>query len=361
MTKQSRILIIGAGPTGLVLAMELKRYGFESVRVVEKLDKLTTRGRALAVIPKTLEYLEDSGATELILKDAQKITRATLCRGGQKKSLDFTGLHGKYNHMTSMEQEEIEKRLIERLRAYGGEVERGVELIALNPQERMAVLKRGEKTEEYDYDLLVGADGVGSTVRQLMRFNFTGVEESRAWEQMEIGVDSRENLDLPLLLFLDDSPVLGAIPAPGNVYRVVTPSQRVEERFEELRKGYADFAIKEVKWKSEFRVGYRSSVEMFEDSVLLIGDAANVHSPVGGRGMNKGIEDAALLARALNTNEDLNIWERRRKRVDRLLVKRIRFASWLIKQRGIIGRIVSWSIFRFSDLFRLFIVRNVIQ
>lgn len=361
MNKNKRVLIVGAGPTGLTLALELNRLGFTSVRVVEKLEKLTTRGKALAIIPKTLVYLSESGVSDLILQDAQIVRDVQMYKNGKMQSLHLSGLHTTYDHMTTLEQEDIERCMIERLESYGGSVDRGVELTFLDANKRVATLKKNEKKEDYEYDLLVGADGVGSTVRQLMNFAFKGSEEADEWEQMEIQTARSKNSSRPLMLFLDSRPLLGAIPAPNGVYRVVTPAIGVEERFDKMRDRYTDIAVTNVVWKSRFRVGYRSSVEMFEDSVVVIGDAANVHSPVGGRGMNKGIEDAFLLAKAMNEGEDLNTWERRRKHVDRLIVRRVRMASWIIQREGFIGRMISEIIFRFPAAFKTFIVNSVLK
>ena len=360
MNKETRILIIGAGPTGLTLALELKRHGFSSVRVVEKLEQLTTRGRALAIIPKTLDYLSASGTTDLILQGAQKVNEVRLHRNGQVQTFHLSGIHERYDHMTTLEQEDIERCLIERLKVYEGSVDRGVELTEIDAENRIATLKHGDEKETYAYDLLVGADGVGSTVRQLMNFAFKGSEEADAWEQMEVEVEARGDGTVPLMLFLDGRPIVGAIPAPNNVYRVVTPAIGVEERFEELQRRYEHVRVKEVLWKSRFRVGYRSSVEMFEDHVVVIGDAANVHSPVGGRGMNKGIEDAYLLAKTMASGENLNVWERQRKRTDRFIVRRVRLVSWVIQREGLLGRLMSTLIFRFPTGFKTFIVNSVL-
>jgi 2-polyprenyl-6-methoxyphenol hydroxylase-like FAD-dependent oxidoreductase len=353
MTKQSRILIIGGGPSGLSLAVELKRYGFENVRIVEKLETLTTRGRALAIIPKTLTYLEASGSTELILEKAIKLKQVELLKDGKRKQIAITDIHPTYNHLTTLEQEDIEECLIQRLGHFGGVVERGVELSALNAKDRIAVLKKSGEMEEAPYDLLIGADGVGSTVRQLMQFEFKGSEEPEKWEQMEIAVPEKDNATIKL--FLDKSPFMAAIPAPGNKYRVVTPEEGVEEKYAKVAANYQEIGELNVLWKSHFRVGYRMSEEMFEPNIALIGDAANVHSPVGGRGMNKGIEDAVLLADALNRNEDLNVWEKKRKHIDRALVRRIRFASWMIQQGGGIGKIVRTLIWHSTGLFQAFL------
>lgn len=361
MKKQTRILIVGAGPTGLTLAVELKRLGFTSVRVVEKLKKLTTRGRALAIIPKTLAYLSDSGVTDLILQDARRINDVELYKDGKIQSFRISGVHPTYDHMTTLEQEDIERCMIQRLEYYGGSVDRGVEFTAIDNEKKEAILEKEGKNEVYTYDILVGADGVGSTVRQLMGFAFKGSDEADEWEQMEIQTAKPVDVSVPVKLFLDSRPVLAAIPAPKNVYRVVTPTIGVEEAFEELRERYLDMEVKKMVWKSRFRVGYRSSVEMFEDSVVVIGDAANVHSPVGGRGMNKGIEDAYLLAKAMAKGEDLNMWERRRKRVDRFIVKRVRLASWVVGQEGYIGRLVSSMIFLFPEAFKRFIVNSIVK
>lgn len=359
MTKQSRILIIGAGPTGLTLGLELKRHGFENITIIEKLESLTTRGRALGIMPKTLEYLEPSGATDLILQHGTIIKHGLLCKDGKTKTLNLSKIHPTYNHLTTLEQEEIEKHLIARLRHYGGSVLRGVELVAINNKDKIAIVRDGSETEELHYDLLVGADGHFSLTRQLMGFEFEGTDEPERWEQAEVRLEAAS--EQQFLLFLDANPFMAAIPAGGNVYRIVTPEKQVVEKFERLRKSYLKEDLEEVLWQSDFRVSYRSSVEMFEDGVILIGDAANVHSPVGGRGMNKGIEDASELAKALAANEDLNVWEKRRKKIDRSIVRRVRFASSIIGRGGIAGKLLSAIIFRFAGGFEKLIIKTVIK
>ena len=355
------IVIIGAGPSGLSVALELARRGFTNIRVIKKTTYPTTKGKALAIHPHTLELFEPSGLTKELLPLARKINHLQLCKNKQKRELVITGIHHRYDYLAALEQEEIEKILISLLKINTVKIERGKELTDIKPRTKQIVVKTKDgEHEQINYDLLIGADGVYSTTRQLMNIAFEGSDDETIWTQAEVQVKNPEKIS-QAYLYMDKMPFMAAIPAGKDVFRIVTPSHNVLERFSSTYKTYTNFEVEKVLWDSEFTVGYRAAETMYKDSVVLIGDAANVHSPIGGRGMNKGMEDAYSLAESLANDIPLENWARERERQGRKIVRTIKFISLFVQNKGILGNVSASVAFNLIPFVRKFVVKGIVE
>jgi 2-polyprenyl-6-methoxyphenol hydroxylase-like FAD-dependent oxidoreductase len=305
------VLIVGAGPTGLALALWLTRLGI-SVRIIDKTAEPGTTSRALAVQARTLEFYRQVGIADAVVEGGTKIENLNLWVGGAKAArVPFQSLGeglSPYPFPLIYPQDAHERLLIERLEGMGVRVERRTELARFEEYDsavRAAIrLPDGsEVTCEAAY--LMGCDGAASTVRQELAIGFTGstytgsfyvadVELAGPTGERELHADI-EDADFVLLF-----PMKG-----GNRVRLVgSVSERSGHNphdltFDDVRGKaieHLKLDIAKVNWFSTYHVHHRVADHFRQGRVFLLGDAAHIHSPVGGQGMNTGIGDAVNLA-----------------------------------------------------------------
>jgi len=295
--KQSDILIVGAGPVGLTAAVELRRRGF-SPRIIEKNKGPHEESRALAINLRTLDILEPSGAAERLLK-----------AGIKARAMNFHGpdtllfrLDMKYmpdpdrNYMLVLPQAESEYHLIETL---GGsnEIEWNTELTGLDIEHGrpVATLRRNIKTEKITPDIVIGADGAHSSTRKALDISFAGEAYEHDWGLADVRLSGLTHNELHAF---DLSPVMvGFIPIRDDLFRVVADHTDV------LSVIPPHVTVHKIEWETQFRISHRQVETYQKGTVFLAGDAAHIHSPAGGRGMNLGIEDAAWLAWLIECGE----------------------------------------------------------
>lgn len=304
-----QVLVVGAGPTGLTLACELLRRGAR-VRLIDKYAAPATTSRALAVHSRTLEVLEGLGLTADLVARGNRLHDANAyVRGQRVVRVSFDELDSPYPFVLAISQADTEGLLRARLLALGGRIEQEVELTGLSHDDAgaRATLRHGDgRVEETAVPWLVGCDGARSAVRKALRLAFHG----GAYEERFLLADVRLAWSLPddeLHVFLaDDGPLLVA-PLPGGRKRVVavlssddasTDSPTVEEvqALVDARGPGGAATVSDPLWTSRFRIHHRLVPDYRDGHVLLAGDAAHLHSPIGGQGMNTGIQDAVNLA-----------------------------------------------------------------
>ena len=291
------ILIVGAGPVGLTAAVELKRRGFKP-RIIEKDAGPHVESRALAINPRTLDILEPSGATQRLL-DAGVKARAINFHGLQKVlfRLETRNIpHPTRNYMLVLPQADTERQLIETL---GGlkSVEWNTELTAIEIANGLpkVTLKHGGKNKSVAPDIVIGADGAHSTTRKASGIGFDGEAYEHDWGLLDAHISGLPEEELHIF---DLSPLLiGFIPIRGDLFRVVADVPNVMDVMP------SRLTVKKVVWESRFRISHRQAETYQKGPVFLAGDAAHIHSPLGGRGMNLGIEDAAWLAYLIDTGQ----------------------------------------------------------
>lgn len=289
------ILIVGAGPVGLTAAVELTRRGY-TPRIIEKDPGPHVESRALAINPRTLDILKPSGAADRLLKLGSKIRALTL--HGPKNILFRIETrhipHPEHNYMLVLPQAETERQLIETL---GGTKKIGwdTQLDNLQVEENrveLSLLSKG-KRKSASADIVIGADGAHSTVRKSLGIGFTGDAYEHEWGLLDAHIDGLPENELHVF---DLSPLLiGFIPIRDDLFRVVADTPDVLDVMPKHLK------IKKIVWESRFRISHRQVETYQRGPVFLAGDAAHIHSPLGGRGMNLGIEDAAWLAYLIDT------------------------------------------------------------
>ena len=304
------VLIAGAGPVGLTTAHELARRGVP-VRLVDAAPGPATSSRALAVHARTMEVLEQMGALDRLLPLGRRVTHFTMHRRGRtliRFDTNYRSLPTRYPFSLMVDQVVTEQVLRERTAELGVPVEWGVELTALQtgPDSVLVTLRHADgRTEETRVPWLVGADGGRSTVRKQLGMRLIG-DSTEVWLNADVTLDADLPPDSNHLLHTEPGTLLLVpFPEPGKWRVVDTVDTDGAEDRELVRRRLADkigralgrpVQVGTPTWLSVFTVQQRQITRMREGRCFLAGDAAHVHSPASGQGMNSGIQDAYNLA-----------------------------------------------------------------
>ncbi|MEF2552713.1 FAD-dependent monooxygenase [Aurantimonas sp. A2-1-M11] len=288
------VLIAGAGPVGLAAAVEFRRRGF-SPRIVDAGEGPTPddQSRALGVLPRTLDILAASGIALRMLAEGNRISRMAVTDDGRPLfEMTTTPGHTQHPFILALPQGRTERLMIEWLAAHDVEIEWGVgfQTVADTHVPRVTL----STDEIVAADIVVGADGAHSAVREDIGISWSGDGYPAGFALADVVFD--RPID-PAVAKIDlrTSPghlsgAIAMLPLGERHGRYVGIAPSTEALLGDLP------GIGEVVWASRFHVSFRHAERMAKGRVFLAGDAAHVHSPVGGRGMNLGIEDAATLA-----------------------------------------------------------------
>jgi 2-polyprenyl-6-methoxyphenol hydroxylase-like FAD-dependent oxidoreductase len=309
--RETEVLIAGAGPTGLVLALWLTRLGIK-VRVIDKAAQAGTTSRALAVQARTLEFYRQLGIAQAVLDAGHKVEAMKLWVGG--RPVTTVNLHevgegiSPFDFMFIFPQDEHETLLIDALAKLKVEVERSTELVGFTDDGDCvrAVLRLPDGTEDMcEARYLAGCDGARSKVREVLDTGFPGGTYAQMFYVADVQA-SGEPIDGNLNIDLDGSDFLAVFPLKGEgrarligVVRGERAKDLKPLTFEDVSaRAIDDLKIKvsKVNWFSTYHVHHRVSNHFRKGRAFLLGDAAHIHSPAGGQGMNTGIGDAVNLA-----------------------------------------------------------------
>ena len=309
------VLVVGAGPTGLTLAAALAQSGVK-VRIIDKGSQRSDRSKALGVQAGTLECLEKyfgrSLASQMI--DSGHPARKVTFHVGKKSSVqvDLSAIPSTYNFILILEQSETERILEELLNSHGISVQRNYELTSVQEQGNGVLsqvrLPSGE-IERIESDFVVGCDGAHSRVRHELEIPFAGgsytgdfilADVTLQWPWEYGGVRT----------FIERAGIMACFPMRGQrQYRIIViksnPTENQSEiTLEEFRKNVSllspePIQIESSSWLTRFPVHHRMTDRFRKGRIFLAGDAAHIHSPVGGQGMNTGIQDALNLGNRL--------------------------------------------------------------
>jgi 2-polyprenyl-6-methoxyphenol hydroxylase-like FAD-dependent oxidoreductase len=305
----TEILVIGAGPTGLALSAELRRLDID-VLTIEKMVEGANTSRAAVVHARTLEVLEPLGVVPRMLDEGVKVPIFRI-RDHDKALLtvDFTEIPSRYAFTLMCPQNRTEAILLSKLQEQGGEVVRPAEATAIRTGPAgvaVDVLVNGAP-RVVSARWVIGCDGMHSRVRDDAKIAFSGASYEQSFVLADVHVDWPLARDEVSLFFSPEGLVVVA-PLPGDLHRIVAtvddapehPSVPYMQALLDERGPRAKPArIRDSVWTSRFRVHHRVAENPRKGRILLCGDAAHVHSPAGGQGMNTGIQDAISLAAAL--------------------------------------------------------------
>lgn len=308
---KTEVLIAGAGPTGLVLALWLARLGV-AVRIIDKTAEPGTTSRALAVQARTLELYQQIGIADAVVAAGVQVPGVNLWVKGEKAARvpvrDIGESLSPFPFVLIFQQDEHERLLIERLAAAGVEVERQTELVRFDQRADAvaATLRKADGSEEVcGATYLAGCDGAHSTVRQALGIGFPGGTYVQRFYVADVDAEGPP-VNGELHVDLDEADFVAIFPLKGQgrvrlvgVVRDETGGPDGELNFDDVSDRAIrnmKLAVKKVNWFSTYHVHHRVADRFRSGRAFLLGDAAHIHSPAGGQGMNTGIGDAVNLA-----------------------------------------------------------------
>jgi 2-polyprenyl-6-methoxyphenol hydroxylase-like FAD-dependent oxidoreductase len=301
------ILVVGAGPTGLTLAASLIARGNRAV-VVDKLPEGQNTSRAAAVNARTLEVLDDLDVARRMVKAGLIAQRFTMRQGPRiLMPVDFSTLPTEHPYTLMLSQADTERLLLERLHELGGDVQRPKTLTRIT-QDATGVTATFDDGETIRASYAVGADGMHSTVREQAGIGFAGGEFAESFALADVRVSGEAPREQVILFYADNGFNVLA-PLPDDIFRIVAPTpdapaepsaEFVQSLLDTRAFGPGQTKVTELLWGTRFHIHHRVAERYRAGRLLLAGDAAHVHSPAGGQGMNLGITDAVALAAALS-------------------------------------------------------------
>ena len=303
-------LIVGAGPVGLTMAAALTQQGL-CCRILDKAAVPSDKSKALVVWSRTLELLDGLGLSGTFVRTGMKINGAGMYADGKRVvHVVIAGLDSPYGFPLMIPQNQTERLLTEHLARQGLTIERQTELLSFDqtPDAVVCKLKHADGREEsVQAAWLLGCDGAHSTVRHTLGLPFTGHGEPNDWILADMHLSGPIPAD-EVSIYWHEKGVLAFFPITRDRFRMIADigkalehgnppeptladaQARVDER------GPGGVTLSDPVWISNFRINERKVSDYRRGRVMLAGDAAHIHSPAGGQGMNTGMQDAFNLA-----------------------------------------------------------------
>ena len=339
-------VIVGAGPVGLGAALLLRQAGIPA-RIVEMAVQPSRYSKALGVNPRTLELLEPTGVTARMLSLGIRIRSARFQNDNKwSGELSLDALKHKYPFMLALSQATTEHLLTEALEEAGGRVERGVALESCSNKSDDTVEMELKHVacgviEEIECPWLLAADGAHSTARQSLGIEFHGRSFEKPWYLADVPLNTSLEDDRAYVFFLDGGFLFlirvvdetNRESQGAKLWRVISNRRELMERIPHSTAAGAPV------WSSEFHIAHRINDTLQKGNVYFAGDAAHIHSPMGARGMNLGLEDAWVFSRLVQSGE-MHRYGELRKSVDKAVVKRIEGLSRMVMGESAALRIV---------------------
>ncbi|HLK52440.1 MAG TPA: FAD-dependent monooxygenase [Candidatus Angelobacter sp.] len=311
---ENQVLIVGAGPTGLVLALWLAKSGI-SFRIVEKNDGPGQASRAMAVQARTLEFYRQLGIANRVIESGIRVRGGHLREGNRViANFPFDDIGSDispFPFVLSFPQDDHEHLLVKCLEEAGIRVEWSTQLVQCKEegQQVNVILRKGDAEERCEFAYVCGCDGAHSTVRQGLGLNFPGGMYEQLFYVADVQPEGPAFDEAVNACFSPDSFILAFPVRSSGMLRligIVPPELAGRDglTFEEIRpyvKKQINVDVHRVNWFSTYRVHHRVADHFRQGRVFIAGDAGHIHSPAGGQGMNTGIGDAVNLAWKLAT------------------------------------------------------------
>ena len=306
--RDCQVLVVGAGPTGLVLACELLARGIQT-RVIDKGDGVVLQTRALGIHARTLEVFDMMGLAERFVEQGQVVRRFHMYTDGKTLvRLELARNGSGFGFMLDIPQDLTETILRQRVSELGGSIEQGTELDSLSQDPggvTATVIEPGGTMQAITADYVVGADGAHSRVRTELGLDFQGHPYPEDWLLADVHLGWERPDDEMHAFFRRHGRPLICMPMHEHLWRVILPyagdrDQRAPT-LEEIQRLVGERApepvpVSDPTWLATFRCQRRFTRIYRRGRVMLAGDAVHIHSPAGGQGMNTGIMDAHNLA-----------------------------------------------------------------
>jgi len=300
------VLIIGAGPAGMMAAIELSRFGI-LVRLIERTTKPADTSRAVTIQPRTLELFQQRGLAEKLVPKGNKVVAASVYGAGKRVfRLDFEGVDSEYNYELLVSQATTEQVMRDALEQQGVLIERESTLISFAQPERngdiTAVLQHGDGTlEKVACRYMIDCEGAHSIARSTLGLEFAGETFEENYALGDLYIDG-EIPQTDLNIFSSEHGFMGLFPMGDGRFRLIAsnpfskPEKGTEPAIEELQRIYDQRShipahFHDMTWSSWFRINSRMVDVMQKGQIFLGGDSAHIHSPAGGQGMNTGMQD----------------------------------------------------------------------
>jgi 2-polyprenyl-6-methoxyphenol hydroxylase-like FAD-dependent oxidoreductase len=320
------VLIVGAGPSGLMMASELALYGV-GVEIIDECQGPTNLSKALAIQARTLEILDQVADVTQFFDEGLPLKNVCLMSGSEELAqVSFDDIESPFPLVLSIEQSKTEKILIKHAESLGVKIQRKTKLLKFKDEGGFvtAVVKNLDHEDERTINAryVIGCDGAHSTIRKQLNMPFEGELFSEIFSLADVSVEWPYPHE-KMRIFLGEDQVMAAIPMKGeHRYRLVFQLKRCQDVFKTLLQEAPSLigpekipppSIQEVQeildlhtsgmakaqnpvWMSNFHINSRLAAHYRKNHLFLVGDAAHIHSPVGGQGMNTGIQDAFNLA-----------------------------------------------------------------
>ena len=295
MIKNKEIAIIGAGPSGLSMAIFLSELGYKP-RIIDKKPRISENSKALGINPRTLEILKPYGVANRFLGNGRQMKAINLWKADKHiYKNDFTKAKSQYPFMLIQSQKESEEILFDEVLKRNIKVEYESEFTAWEETNDKYKLLIDDNQSISNLDYIIGADGGRSKVREQLGIEYKGFRYDEQWELFDIEIETKVNKNEGHIRLFPEGGII-MIRLKDNVWRVAGNMKSILNYLPRNTK------VGKIHWESEFRIHHKIAKSLSKDNIVLIGDSAHLHSPVGARGMNLGIEDSYIVSKLLNEN-----------------------------------------------------------